>query len=312
MLSYALPILGTVAVLWCASEAVGDAGPGSSLHSGFVGGIGAAVGIGVTSALARRRALQRTRAMLPAAFSATQRDLVFSAAWGGPLPDDQAVRAEARRLAEQRASARGSTLRVYALVFAVLAAALAVAGAVASPWWWGSGSLLALGAAWLGWQDRRLTQRLQVLRQTELPDDPVDDGIRRLVGDPVTPSAESGRGLVEIIVRKAFLGSFATEIRVRLNGQPVPAEWGHNTYLVREGLYRIAISAEYVSEYGQTTTTLDVPAGQRVGLHYSPPAVTFLPGRTGTEPQRSAGALGTSLVLAAFPVLAVVLLLTNA
>lgn len=312
LLPYVLPALLFGTGVYCAYRALEDAGLGDVVRSGMVGGVIGGVGANVMSAVADRRALRRTKALLPAALTAAQRDLVVVAARRGPLPDDPAVRAEARRLADQHAAASGPSLRITVVVAALLVVALGVAGAVASPWWWGVGLVLGLVTALIVRRYRINTRHLHALRESTVLAPPPAGGLSRLVeAEPPLPPADSGQGLLQLELRRPFLGSLATTPLVKLNGQLVACEWGHNGYLVPGGAYRVAVSAEYITEYGQTTTTLGVEPGQQVVLHYSPPALTLLPGRTGSSLQPRPGALAVALVLGAFAALMLVLLVTG-
>ncbi|SDU95148.1 hypothetical protein SAMN04488544_2473 [Microlunatus sagamiharensis] len=303
--SVVLPTLVTtvlmVAFAYFLFQALAETRFAEYVHGGY-GGVGAGVGVGIMTTLATRKARRRTKDLLPSALTGAQRDQVMVAARSGPLPADPVVRVEARRLAEQWAAARGTSKQATGLVFAGLAAGCAVAGAVSSPWWWGESALLAGLAGLLLRRDRTWTRHLHDLRShVDLPSPPTH-GVHRLVEDePLRGLASSDRAVLELQIRKPWGGGTnASSTMVRVNGQLVPSEWGANRYLVPAGAIRVSVWIEYLTDHGRASTTITVSPGDRTVLHYSPPALTLLDGRIGTERQRRPGALGLGIFFLAF------------
>jgi hypothetical protein len=294
-------VVAAVAFVFCLHRAVADTRFADDLHGGY-GGLGAGLGVGIMTDVAARRTRRRVRESLPSSLREDQRDQVMTAVRSGPLPADPVVRVEARRLAERWAAARGSSPRVTGLVAALLAVGLAVAGVVSSVWWWGDAAVLASLAGVVLRRDRQLGGRLRDLRQsTELPEPP-PQGVHRLVdSEPAPDLTGSGRGLLELRIRTPWGGGAGiSSTMVRIDGSVVPSEWGTNRYLVPAGTARLTVWIEQLSDYGHATTTVTVLPGQPSTLHYSPPALTFLAGRLGAEPQRSAGARGLGISGVAF------------
>ncbi|SEQ55935.1 hypothetical protein [Microlunatus flavus] len=308
--SVVLPVVSTTLVTTALAVflVLALAGSGFGDLPGGFGGVFAGVGVSVMSAIAAARSRRRAAERLPGNLTATQREQVVATARGGPLPADPVVRAEARRLAEQWADARPGSGRVGQVVFLALALVCVVAGALTSPWWWALGGSLA-GIVALG--ARRTARRRahrERLRETALPPVPAE-GVQRLLDvDVVDPDARSGRGLLDLRIRPPWGGGASlSATAVRVDGELVASEWGRNRYLVPPGSTTVSVWIDYLSDYGRATTTVDVPPDGQVVLHYSPPSLTFLDGRIGPSPQRSAGARGLLVGGLAFAVAALLL-----
>lgn len=287
----AIYLVVMVTLVYCSSRALSGTRFADDVAGGFggiAGGLTAVVLVGV----AARRTRRRAREMLPRGFTEAQRDQVLAGARSGPLPDDPAVRLEARRLAERWAAGRGSGQRIAGAAVAVLAVVCALAGRVASPWWWGDAVLLAGVAGLIVWRDHRRGRHLRDLRSSTVLPEPPSQGLYRLVdGEPVPDLSGSSRGLLELRIRKHFGGATnVSSTMVRLSGLLVPAEWGTNRYLVPAGPLAVTVWIDYLFDYGRASTTTTVAPGEETVLHYSQPALTLLEGRIGPEPQRSAGA----------------------
>lgn len=160
-------------------------------------------------------------------------------------------------------------------------------------------------------RNHRLARHLHDLRNhVDLPV-PSADGVHRLVDNELLPGlASSDRGVLELQIRKPWGGGTnVSSTMVRVDGFLVRSEWGVNRYLVRAGVVRVSVWIEYLSDYGRATTTTRVLPGDRAVLHYSPPAITLLDGRIGTDPQRRPGALGLGIFSLAFVALLVSLII---
>ncbi|WP_280303416.1 hypothetical protein [Nocardia neocaledoniensis] len=88
--------------------------------------------------------------------------------------------------------------------------------------------------------------------------------------------------------------------KIFVNGQPVPhARWGQTHVPVGPGQYHVRVVTPWLSEMGPAE--MQVPVGQGPGskIYYKPPAVIFLKGAIGAEPQKTPGMLFMVLPFAA-------------
>ncbi|SDT34909.1 hypothetical protein [Microlunatus soli] len=93
----------------------------------------------------------------------------------------------------------------------------------------------------------------------------------------------------------------------KIDGYPVAVSWGHNEITVPAGMRQIDIRTQYLWEYGRAAEAVTVQPGQRVELHYSPPAITFLSGRIGPTPQP---VRGKTAAITIFVLIGVILVLS--
>lgn len=137
------------------------------------------------------------------------------------------------------------------------------------------------------------------------PGPPQQPGPLQQPGPPqAAPGWQPGQGApgptgqLVLELRKPF-GSLGMMSAVgKIDGHPVPVQWGHNELLVPAGTREVDIRAQYLYEFGRAAVPVTVYPGQQVVLHYSPPALTFLQGSIGPTPQPMRGKTGMIILFA--------------
>ncbi|MEV0334674.1 hypothetical protein [Nocardia sp. NPDC050717] len=95
--------------------------------------------------------------------------------------------------------------------------------------------------------------------------------------------------------------------KIFVNGQPVPhARWGQTHVPVGPGQYHVRVVTPWLTEMGPAEIQVPVTPGAGSKVYYKPPAVIFLKGAIGQEPQKTPGML---FMLLPFAALALVFLL---
>ncbi|MBA3529880.1 MAG: hypothetical protein H0T91_11355 [Propionibacteriaceae bacterium] len=84
---------------------------------------------------------------------------------------------------------------------------------------------------------------------------------------------------------------------VRIDGYPAPARWEQNVYTVPAGQRNVAVESRYMWTFGQQQLNVNVAPGQTLEVHYTGPALTFMAGAMGYEPQQRPGRIGVWLIL---------------
>lgn len=97
----------------------------------------------------------------------------------------------------------------------------------------------------------------------------------------------------------SFMLSLVTP-KIFVNGQPVPhARWGQTHVPVGPGMYHVRVVTPWLTEMGPAEMQVPVQPGSGSKVYYKPPAVIFLKGAIGPEPQKTPGMLFMLLPFAA-------------
>ncbi|NLG20346.1 MAG: hypothetical protein GX555_02790 [Actinomycetales bacterium] len=78
------------------------------------------------------------------------------------------------------------------------------------------------------------------------------------------------------------------EVRARIDGQRVDLTLPATTVPVAPGRHEVEVEGlqGFVTTFGETRATVDVPPRQHVDLHYALPRTTLSAGRLGEQPQQ--------------------------
>ncbi|RJO77313.1 hypothetical protein D5S18_13250 [Nocardia panacis] len=80
--------------------------------------------------------------------------------------------------------------------------------------------------------------------------------------------------------------------KIRINGHPVPVtRWGSTHIPVGPGVYDIWVATPWIFDMGAAGTRVMLQPGQAARIYYRSPALIFLNGAIGPEPQKTPGAV---------------------
>lgn len=96
-------------------------------------------------------------------------------------------------------------------------------------------------------------------------------------------------GTIDLTLQGSMLTSNAITPNVRINGYPVPAQYGVNRIPMPPGRARVDISCQWLLEYGRASLEFDVRPGEAVPVYYMAPMHQFSDGSIGHEPQKRKG-----------------------
>lgn len=104
-------------------------------------------------------------------------------------------------------------------------------------------------------------------------------------------------GWVALTVQGSVMTSNMIPPKVRMNGYPVPTQYGENVVPVHPGRIRVEASCQWLREYGQAMLDIDVAPGQTVPVFYASPYHQFTSGRMGHVRQQRPGVGGLVLII---------------
>ncbi|MBH0779034.1 hypothetical protein IT779_22415 [Nocardia sp. NEAU-351] len=101
-----------------------------------------------------------------------------------------------------------------------------------------------------------------------------------------------------------------TTPKIKINGQLVPnTRWGENNIPLGPGTYHVWVATPWLFDMGAAQMTVQVHQAQGLRAYYKPPAVVFLGGALGFEPQKTPGMLFVWLPFALVGALVLLILL---
>ncbi len=134
---------------------------------------------------------------------------------------------------------------------------------------------------------------------------------RTLYGQSQVPATQ-GFAQLRVHLKPGLWSGWSTRPNVRINGVPVVATWGTNTFPVPAGRHYLQVSTQYLFEMGPTAIEVDARPGIATDVYYAAPSGGLMfPGSIGFTPQTNPGmvfqiimmGISVALLLFAFVVL---------
>lgn len=107
----------------------------------------------------------------------------------------------------------------------------------------------------------------------------------------VAPSADFGPnpGYIVMTLQGNVMTSSMIVPQIRVDGWPVPSQYGQNLIPVAPGVHSVYVSAQWMREYGQASLPVEVRPGEHVQVFYRAPMHQFTTGSIGFIPQKAKG-----------------------
>lgn len=112
---------------------------------------------------------------------------------------------------------------------------------------------------------------------------------------PVMPPPPGG-GVIDVTASNPnAMGLGLSRPMARVDGRPMPLQWGRSQIHLAPGRHRVQISVSGLGEYGAATIVVDVAPGRWVPVYYAAPYRAWSSGAIGFQPVKSNGL--TALIL---------------
>lgn len=130
------------------------------------------------------------------------------------------------------------------------------------------------------------------LSQPGQPSAPIQPGYGQqpYPGAPAQPTPQQAGGaqlMLHLKPAPGFLAKAMTTPKVTVDNFPVPVQWGDVAIPVAAGVHRLTVRVGYLFDFGQAILDVAPQPGQSLEVFYATPAITFMSGAIGYQPQKT-------------------------